>query len=86
MVKKVANKLRASGQIQDKDRYIPISEAKKQMVAMLEELLAELKELPKAHFYETNEFGDATGCIDYPAISKNALDLIQQKINALEQK
>lgn len=28
--------------------------------------------------------GQITGCIDYPAISKNALDLIQEKINALE--
>ena len=58
---------------------------KADLVAMLAELLVELKELPKAHFYKTNEFGDVTGCIDYPAISKNALDLIQQKINALKE-
>lgn len=57
---------------------------KADMVAMLEELLKELKELPKARFYETNEFGDVTGYIDYPAISKNALDIMQQKINALK--
>ena len=40
----MANKLRASGQIQDKDRYIPISEAKKQMVTMLTEILLEIEE------------------------------------------
>lgn len=66
-----------------KDQYE--ARLKADMVAMLEELLAELKELPKACFYEENEFGDVTGCIDYPAISKNALDLIQQKINELKE-
>lgn len=40
----MANKLRASGQIQDKDRYIPISEAKKQLVAMLAEIQLEIEE------------------------------------------
>ena len=41
----MANKLRASGQIQDKDRYISISEAKKQMVAMLSEIQLEIQEI-----------------------------------------
>lgn len=50
MVKKVANKLRASGQIQDKDRYIPISEAKKQMVAMLEELNKEMNPIKECEY------------------------------------
>ena len=66
-----------------KDQYE--TRLKADMVAMLEELLAELKELPKACFYEENEFGDVTGCINYPAISKNALDLIDQKINELKE-
>ena len=46
----MANKLRASGQIQDKDRYIRISEAKEQMVAMLDKIRAEIVELTKCPY------------------------------------
>lgn len=44
----MANKLIINGQIQDKDRYISISEAKKQMVAMLEEFDLRLSEYEDA--------------------------------------
>lgn len=57
---------------------------KADLVAMLAELQLELEELPEARFYKKNEYGDVIGCIEYPAISKDALLLIQQKINALK--
>lgn len=72
----MANKLRASGQIQDKDRYISVSEAKKQMVAMLEELQLEIAEMKMEILTEKD-------------IWNNAIDVcsnrIQQKINALKE-
>ena len=76
----MANKLRASGQIQDKDRYIPVSEAKKQMVAMLTEIQLEIEEMSglctEIHGDEWNEINIVH--------SQDVLSLIQQKINALK--
>lgn len=75
----MANKLRASGQIQDKDRYITISEAKEQMVAMLEEIkdsiYAERWDLDRELDIQLSE-----EVVDLKVIEK----IIQQKINALK--
>lgn len=49
--------------------------------AILTGLQLELEELPKVRLYKKNERGDVIGYIDYPAISKDALLLIQQKID-----
>lgn len=75
-MKKVANKLRASGQIQDKDRYISILEAKKQMVAMLTEIQLDIQEVNTApQFLTDDNVKDFRECVD---------TIIQQKINALK--
>ena len=73
----MANKLRASGQIQDKDRYISISEAKKQMVAMLTELQLEIEEcVDGGEGSPQFEQGvDIARC--------QVVDIVQKKINAL---
>lgn len=79
---KVANKLRASGQIQDKDRYISISEAKRQMVAILTDIQLEIEEMSglvtEIHGEEWNEINVIH--------SQDVLSFIQQKINSLKEK
>ena len=71
----MANKLRGSGQIQDKDRYIPISEAKKQMVDMLEDLKQD---------FIAEAYGIEMDCTDYVVNIDDIDKVIQQKINALK--
>ena len=68
----MANKLRASEQIQDKDRYIPVSEAKKQMVAMLTEIQLEIEEFM------------GTISPNYDEAAQDISKVIQQKINELK--
>lgn len=67
----MANRLRAYEQIQDKDRYITISETKRQMVAMLEEIQLEIDE-------KATELCDDGWWLTYNS-------LIQQKINKLKE-
>lgn len=54
------------------------------IVAMLKDLKLELEELPDAEFYKINEYGNLIGCITYPAISKDALEVLQGKIDAMD--
>lgn len=72
----MANKLRASGQIQDKDRYIPISKAKEQMVAMLEDLKQDII---------AEAYGIETDCSDYVVNVADIDMVIQQKIGKLKE-
>ena len=82
----MANKLRASGQIQDKDRYIPISEAKEQMAAMLTEIQLEIEE--KEQYYQ-DKFLESKNAVHEAAMGGRMFgcgeckEVIQQKINAL---
>ena len=85
----MANKLRASGQIQDKDRYIPISEAKKQMVAMLTDLKTEIE--TKENHYE-QAFKQPSNAVHEAAMCGRMFgcgeckEVIQQKIDILTEK
>ena len=76
---KVTNKLRASEQIQEKDRYICISDAKRQMVDMLTELQMDIEECVDG----------AEGSPQFEQGVSNArvqvVEMIQQKINALKE-
>lgn len=65
----MANKLRASGEILDKYRYISVAEAKKQMIAMLTEL-----------FISIDERHDDSDLIK----AKYVKQLLQEKIEALK--
>ena len=75
-MKKVVNKLIVSGQIQDKDRYIPVSEAKKLMIAMLEDLKQD---------FIAEAYGIEMDCTDYVVNVADIDKVIQQKINALKE-
>lgn len=74
----MTNKLRAPEQIQDKDRYIRISEAKRQMLAMLEELRLEFEE------YEPKWVENEDQAIASNRTWDDFDDIIQQKINNLQ--
>lgn len=86
---RIANNLRNQITSYIRENYIPKADyenrLKADMVAMLTELQLELEELPEARFYKKNEYGDVIGYIEYPAISKDALLLIQQKIDKLKE-
>lgn len=75
----MSNKLRASGQIQDKDRYIPISETKRRMVSMLTEIQLEIEEcVDGSEGSPQFEQGvDIARC--------QVVDIIQQKIDKLKE-
>lgn len=75
----MANKLRASGQIQDKDRYISVSKAKKQMVAMLTEIQLEIEEL------DTYDIERTHGLIEDGYVTTDVSNTIQQKIDKLKE-
>ena len=72
----MVNKLIVSGQIQDKDRYIPVSEAKKLMIAMLEDLKQD---------FIAEAYGIEMDCTDYVVNVADIDKVIQQKINALKE-
>lgn len=76
----MANRLRAYEQIQDKDRYITISETKRQMVSMLTELQTEIEEL------DTYDIERVHGLIENGYISTEVENLIQQRIDKLKEK
>ena len=72
----MANKLRVSGQIQDKDRYISISETKRQMVAMLTDIQLDIEGQKFDTHIDKDVWNDAI---------RVCSDLIQQRINELKQ-
>ena len=75
----MTNKLRAPEQIQDKDRYIRISEAKRQMLAMLEELRLEFEK------YEPKWVENEDQAIASNRTWDDFDDIIQQKIKKLKE-
>lgn len=75
----MTNKLRAPEQIQDKDRYIRISEAKRQMLAMLEELRLGFEE------YEPKWVENEDQAIASNRTWDDFDDIIQQKIDKLKE-
>ena len=75
----MVNKLRASGQIQDKDRYISISETKRQMEAMLTEILLEAEENTVRWYV-----GRVDGKSDDVVLMETLQEIIQQKIDKLK--
>ena len=77
----MANKLRASGQIQDENRYISISEAKKQMADMLKEIQLKIEE---KSYYDTTIIGNYEDEMRIYLVELDDInDIIQNKINTL---